>query len=63
MQKEEVKPNEVESKYVLDSESEKESKPEDEMVDIADMAMEEYKKRMRDKVGSYASQNSKRHQF
>lgn len=36
---------------MTDSESEKDIEPEDEMDDIAEMTMEEYKKRMRD-IGS-----------
>lgn len=43
MPKEGVKPNEKESEYLAKSESEKESKPKDEMANISEMTMEEYK--------------------
>lgn len=43
-----VKPNRVESEYVTDSESKKDNEPKDEMDDIMEMTMDEYKKRMGD---------------
>lgn len=42
--KEKLKPKEVYSEYMDNSESEKENEVEDEIVDIAEMTVDEYKK-------------------